>query len=138
MFNVFADINWLAVALATAASTGLGALWFLLLFPKQYAVALGRENAPERKPTALANFGPLVCTFGTTITTAVLISALHVDDLPTGLLFGAIVGLGYLGSMTFNIAINPNFPRPLHYGLVCAPFFLVGSLMTSTILVVMG
>jgi len=37
--------------------------------------------------------------------------------------------------MTFNIAINPNFPHPLRYGLLNAPYFLVGSVVTSLALV---
>ncbi|WP_439657329.1 hypothetical protein ACSHWB_33715 [Lentzea sp. HUAS TT2] len=29
--------------------------------------------------------------------------------------------VGHLVAMTFNIAINPNFPHPLRYGLLNAP-----------------
>ncbi|WP_410597297.1 hypothetical protein [Amycolatopsis sp. lyj-23] len=34
-------------------------------------------------------------------------------------------------AMTFNIAINPNFPHPPRYGLLNAPHFLVGGALTS-------
>jgi hypothetical protein len=37
--------------------------------------------------------------------------------------------------MTLNIAINPLFPRPFHYAAINAPFFVLGSLLASAILV---
>ncbi|MEQ1505819.1 MAG: DUF1761 domain-containing protein [Myxococcota bacterium] len=135
MSHAIADVHWLAVAIATVATTAFGAVWFLVVVPRYYALALGREGAPMPKPSALTNFGPMVCTLWITVTSAILLSALEVQGLGAGLAFGAVVGLGYLVPMTFIIAINPNFPRPLLYGLVNGPFFLLGSLMTSAILV---
>ena len=37
--------------------------------------------------------------------------------------------------MTFQIAINPNFPHPLRYGALNAPYFVVTSLLSSLLLV---
>ena len=37
--------------------------------------------------------------------------------------------------MVVNIANNPNFPKPMHYSLINAPFFLLGSVIATTILV---
>ena len=51
------------------------------------------------------------------------------------LIFGAVVGLGYLASTTVNVAINPNIPRPLLYGLISGGYIFVGSLLSCTILV---
>ena len=52
--------------------------------------------------------------------------------------YGSTVGLGYLLPMVVNIAINPLFPRPLFDSLINAPFFLVGSVMVSLVLVAIG
>lgn len=51
--------------------------------------------------------------------------------------FGALVGVGYILSTCMNIAINPNFPRQFLYTFINAPYFIVSSLMTSVILVIM-
>lgn len=50
---------------------------------------------------------------------------------------GVLVGVGYLVAMTFTIAINRNFPHPLRYGLLNTPYFLVGSVVTPVLLVVL-
>ena len=51
---------------------------------------------------------------------------------------GAVVGFGYLAAMTVNIAINPLFPRPFRYALISAPMFVLGSLMSSVVLVALS
>ncbi|WP_256435464.1 hypothetical protein [Aeromicrobium sp. CFBP 8757] len=35
--------------------------------------------------------------------------------------------------MAFTIAINPNVPRPMLYGLINAPYFVVSGLVTAVI-----
>lgn len=57
-----------------------------------------------------------------------------------GVHFTAIVGkpyavaLSYLLAQTLTIAINPNFPRPLLYALINAPYFIVCAVIASIIL----
>lgn len=137
MFNAFLQIHWFAVVIATFACSALGALWFTRVAPGYYVIALGRENAPARQQAPRDYVVQLVCTLANVITSAILLRALEVRTVEHALSFGAVVGLGYLVAMTFNIAINPNFPRPLLYGAINAPFFVLGSLMTSVILVLM-
>lgn len=48
---------------------------------------------------------------------------------------GLAVGLGFLVPMAFPIAINPLFPRPILYGLLNAPYFLVAKLLACLALV---
>lgn len=138
MFNVVTNINWIAVLLAVVVSSVIGGIYFAIAIAKPYLVALGREGAiaPERSP--VDNFGPIVCMLATTITSAILIEALDITRTADALIFGLIVGVGYLTAMTFQIAINPNFPRPLFYGLLNAPFFVVTSILTSLIYVTLS
>jgi hypothetical protein len=135
MFAVIAQINWLAVALAFVVSSAFAAFYFAVVIAKPYVVALGREGAPKPQGSIVSGLGPVVCVLVTTVTSAVLLRALAVTSIGDALVFGVIVGVGYLTAMTFQIAINPNFPRPLYYGLINAPFFIVSSLATSAILV---
>ncbi|WP_199444400.1 DUF1761 family protein [Umezawaea beigongshangensis] len=135
MFSVFTQINWIAVVVSTVVLAGTGAAYFVFADPQQYARALGRENAPAPQRRTVDAVGPLVCTFINVLTSAVLVAALGITSVGDALVFGVIVGIGYLVAMTFNIAINPNFPHPLRYGLLNAPYFLFGSVLTSLALV---
>ncbi|WP_413755484.1 DUF1761 domain-containing protein [Streptomyces sp. MMBL 11-3] len=137
MFSVLDDINWPALALAAVASFLIAGVWFAVVIAKPYAVALGRAGAPAPSPTPVTVAGPLLCTLATVLTSAVLVEALDITGTGDAVAFGLIVGVGYLGAMTFQIAINPNFPRPLYYGLLNAPYFVLTSVLSSVILVAM-
>lgn len=134
MFNVLAEINWLAVIASTVVFAVLGGLYFSAIIAKPYRVALGNETRELPKPGALFIVGPLIASLVTVITSAVLLRALSVESLADGIAFGLIVGVGYLVAQTFTIAINPNFPRPILYGLINAPYFVVCTVATSIIL----
>jgi predicted transporter len=135
MFNVFGHLDWLAIALATLACTALGGLWFAALFPRQYALALGRDPAHKLPMTPLMAVGPMLCMGAVAVTCALLMEALHVTALGDALAFGAIVGIGFLVATMVNIAINPNFPRPLAYAALNAPYFLASGLVICSVLV---
>ncbi len=131
MFDL-ADIDWIAVLLATLAIAVLGGVYFGAVVPKPYAVALGREGQPPASGP-LTYAGPIVCSAVMAATTALLMASLDIDTTGDALVFGAIVGIGYLTPMTFTIAINPNFPRPLLYGLINALYFVVSGLVAAAI-----
>jgi Protein of unknown function (DUF1761) len=136
MFNVLTEINWLAVLVSTIVFAVLGGLYFSAIVAKPYAVALGNENKDLPKPGPIFIVGPLVSSLVVVITSAVLLKALSIGSLGDGIAFGLIVGIGYLVAQTFNIAINPNFPRPILYGLINAPYFIVCTVVASIILTV--
>ncbi|OZC57044.1 DUF1761 domain-containing protein [Rhodococcus sp. RS1C4] len=138
MFDVLTDIKWLAVLAAFVASAVSAGVYFPVLIAKPYIVALGRENAREPESSLVRNLGPVVCILATTITSAVLITALDITAVGDAVVFGLLVGIGYLTAMTFQIALNPNFPRPLYYGVLNAPFFIITSVLTSVIIVWIG
>src|SRR5437879_690967 len=138
MFTAITQINLLGVLAATAASFIIGGIWFGAIVGKPYLVAMGKENAPQQKPSVLFIFGPTVCNLVITFTSAILIKMLHIYALPDALAFGALIGIGYLIPMCLMIAINPNFPRPFFYTAINAPYLLATSLLSSVILVSIG
>ena len=137
MFNILTTINWLSVLAAFVAYFLLGPLWYLGLFAKPYRAALGKENEPAAPPAPIFIIGPAVCSLVVTITCAVLLYALHISSYAGALSFALLVGLGYLVANTVNVAINPNIPRPLFYGLITGGFHLVGMVLVNVILVAM-
>ena len=138
MFNLISNVNWLSVLAASVVLSMLGALWFMALFGKPYAIALGRTDLKNQKPSPLFIVGPFLCGAVVTVTNAVLMRALTVTSYAHALMFGAVIGFGYLASTTVNVAINPNIPRPLLYGLIGGGYFFIGSLLSCVILVAMS
>jgi hypothetical protein len=137
VFNVLSDIDWIAFAVATIVSILLAGVWFAVVIAKPYLVALGREGEPAPQNDLVRTIGPLVCSVVVTLTTAVLVEALDITSSGDAIVFGLVVGVGYLGAMTFQIALNPNFPRPLYYGVLNAPYFVVSAVVSAVILVAM-
>jgi hypothetical protein len=135
MFIGISEISWLGFLVVTIVNFIFGGIYFGIITAKMYAFAMGRENEPRQKPSGLMIGGPAVCGLLITLTSGVLIKMLNIQTLSNALIFGSIVGIGYLVPMIMTIAINPNFPRPFFYTAVNAPYFLISSLATSSILV---
>jgi len=136
MTGQLTNLNWMSVLLAFVAYFVLGALWFTLFFSKQYKISLGRENETlQNKPIFI--IGPAICSLVITIATAVLIYALDVSSFAAALEFSLLVGIGYLVANTVNIAINPNIPKPILYGIISGAYHLTGIVIVSSILVAM-
>lgn len=133
-----AGVNPLAIGAAAIASAVLGALWFAAAVPRRYNLALGRD-AGERRPMPVAYLlGPFVCSLASALTTATLMRMLPIGGLADAALLGALVGAGYVVATSVNTAINPNMPHPFMYGLVCAPYFLVNSIVGAMLIAAIG
>lgn len=136
MISQFAQLNWISVAIAFVAYFILGALWFTLFFPKPYRRSLGKEN--ETLPTKpIFIVGPALCSLVITIATAILLYALQISSFGSAIQFGLLIGIGLLVANTVNIAINPNIPKPILYGIISGSYHLVGILIVNVILIVM-
>ena len=138
MMQAISSLNWFGVLLAYVPYFLLGAIWFTVLFKKQYAISLGRENEQQQNLAPIFIVGPALCMLVITLTSALLLNALAINSYQGALLFGLIVGVGYLVANTVNIAINPNIPRPLLYGAISGAYHLVGIVLVSLMLVFMG
>jgi hypothetical protein len=139
MLAAFTEIHWIAVLAGTLVFAVFGAIYFMVLVPKQYLYVTGREKLPKEKQQvsgAIYIVGPILCSLLVVIADAYLIDALGITSLTDALALGLVVALGFLLPMTFNIAINPLFPRPLQYGLLNAPYFVVANLVASALVVV--
>jgi len=138
MIKLVSAINWVSVLIAFIVYFFLGALWFTLLFKKQYANSLGKENDTLQNSSPIFLIGPAICSLIITITSAILIYALGIDSYSKAIEFVFIIGVGYLFANTVNIAINPNIPKPILYGIISGTFHLVGILIVSVTIVAMS
>ena len=135
MITQLSNLNWISVLIAFVAYFILGALWFTLFFKKQYAISLGKENQLPAKPAPIFIIGPAICSLVITIATAILIYALGITSYGQAIEFALLIGVGYLVANTINIAINPNMPNPIHYGIISGAYHLTGILIVSIIFV---
>ncbi|PWV46552.1 DUF1761 domain-containing protein [Chitinophaga sp. S165] len=136
MLSQLANLNWISVLVAFVVYFLLGALWFTQFFSKPYKISLGRENETlENKPIFIV--GPAICSLVITVASAFLIYALNISSVGDALMFSLLVGIGYLFANTVNIAINPNIPRPILYGIISGAYHLTGISIVSIVLVVM-
>jgi Protein of unknown function (DUF1761) len=134
MMSAFTNLNWMGILPAFAAYFFLGALWFTFLFSKPYKISLGRDNETlPNKPIFIV--GPALCTLVITIASAMLMNNLHIQSVGDALAFAMLAGVGYLVANTVNIAINPNIPRPILYGIISGAYHLVGISIACIILV---
>jgi len=127
-------ISWTGVLLAFAAYFMLGAAWYMFLFPKAYRRSLGKENDTLQNTSPIFIVGPAVCTLVVTLTAAMLIYALNIDNYASAVEFAMLIGFGFLVANTVNIAINPNIPRPILYGAITGGFHLVGITLACVII----
>ncbi|MEA3536998.1 DUF1761 domain-containing protein [Rhizobium sp. CC-YZS058] len=132
MNTVLDHVSIPAVFVAAVAVMVLGFLWFAVAFKRRYAVVLGRVGQPDAMGP-LFIVGPSICVFVTAFTIAYLMSAQRVASLREALGFGAVVGLGFLAATSMNMAINPNIPRPIAYGLLSSAYFFVSSVLISAV-----
>jgi len=136
MISQLPNLNWISILLAFVAYFLVGALWFTLFFSKSYKRSLGRENEIlENKPIFI--IGPAGCTLVITLASAILIYNLNIISLKEGFQFSLLTGVGYLVANTVNIAINPNIPKPILYGIISGSYHLTGILIANTIIIAM-
>ena len=134
MIKNLSKINWLAVLLSLVFYSFFGWLWFTVLFPNQYANTLDKLGTLPAKPDPIYFYGPALTILPTIITTALLMVVLNINTRKAAIELALVIGLGFLVANTFNIAINPNIPHPMAYGLLVGGFQLISILVSCVIL----
>ena len=134
MLQKISKISWLGVFLSLVFYSFLGWLWFTVLFPNQYAGTLDKLGVMPANPDPIYFYGPPLTILPTIITTALLMVVLHINTKKAVIEFALVIGLGFLVANTFDIAINPNIPHPIPYGLLVGGYQLIGMLGACFIL----
>lgn len=138
MFDVLGEVNWLAVLLATLVYYVLGALWFTPLFGRAWDRSVGFTRPRGHRFPALYYVVPLLSSAAATIASAVLLGALGIEQVGEAVVFGLVVGLGYAAAVSVTNALMPTTPRPLLLGAVAGGYHVVGLVLVSVLLVLMG
>ncbi|MCP9765600.1 DUF1761 domain-containing protein [Lacihabitans soyangensis] len=134
MLQKISKISWMGVVLSLVFYSFLGWLWFTVLFPNQYASTLDKLGLIPANPEPIYLYGPPLTILPTIITSALLMVLLNISSKKAAMEFAFIIGLGFLVANTFDIAINPNIPHPMAYGLLVGCFHMVGIFVSCLIL----
>ncbi|MDO5102505.1 MAG: DUF1761 domain-containing protein [Lautropia sp.] len=133
MLKAFQAIHTIPILVATLAYYMLGALWFTPLFGHHYDVATGLARAPNQKWAARYYLVPLFSCGLVVLTTALFIEAFAIEGFIDTLLLGLVVGIGYLGALSFNNALTPRIPRPFLFATLISGYHLVGAVLAALI-----
>ena len=120
-----------AILLATIISFFMGGLWFMLLFKKPFMAAMGRTEASHGMFYLI---GPSLCNLVSIATSLFLMRKFEINNLPDIMAFSLIIGVGYIGATIVNAGINPNMKSPMMYGVICAPYFILSTVISNVIL----
>jgi hypothetical protein len=133
IFDLFDDLNWLAVIVSALAYFVLGAIWYSnALFGKQYRAAIGAAEGgtPE--------VGPMIINFIAWLVAATVLglisTGIGADEWLDGLVLGLVVSFGFIGT---NRIVGQAYGADNRKVMpINAPYTLIGYSLMGVILAV--
>lgn len=97
ILDLFGELNWLAIVVATIAWFAFSALWYSVPpLSKAWAKAAGVDTeSTDGPPLALLFIPTLIGYFVTTIVIALLAAGIGVESLTDGIVLGVALGVGF-------------------------------------------
>ncbi len=96
ILDLFSELNWLAIAVATIAWFAFSAIWYSVpVLSKAWARAAKVDTTADAPPLALLFIPTLIGYFVTTVVIGLLVAGLEVEILGDGVLLGAVLGIGF-------------------------------------------
>lgn len=96
ILDLFGELNWLAIVVATAAWFAFSAIWYSVPpLSKAWAKAAGVDTSAEGPPLALLFIPTLIGYFVTTVVIGLLVVGIGADTLSEGLVLGIVLGIGF-------------------------------------------
>lgn len=96
ILDLFGELNWLAILVATLAWFAFSAIWYSIPpLSKAWANAARVDTSGEGPPLALLFIPTLIGYFVTTVVIGLLVAATGADSLGDGLALGVVLGIGF-------------------------------------------
>lgn len=96
ILDLFGELNWLAVVVATLAWFAFSAIWYSVPpLSKAWATAAKVDTSGDGPPLALLFIPTLIGYFVTTVVIGLLVAGLGVDALGDGVVLGVVLGVGF-------------------------------------------
>ncbi|WP_315093191.1 DUF1761 domain-containing protein [uncultured Cellulomonas sp.] len=136
-FDLFGDLRWFAVPVATLAYFLLGAVWFTPLFGKAWDDAIGHRRVAGDRFSAAYYVVPLLSSLLVTVTMAALLARSGTEGLVDALALAVVVGLGVALAISVTNALTPHTPHPFRLGLITGGYHLIGIVVVTLLLALM-
>ena len=96
IFDLFGELNWLAVVVATIVWFAFSAVWYSIPpLSKAWATAAGVDTTGDGPPLALLFIPTLIGYFVTTVVIGLIVAGMGVVDLSDGIILGVVLGIGF-------------------------------------------
>jgi hypothetical protein len=96
ILDLFGDLNWLAVVVATIAWFAFSAVWYSIPpLSKAWVTAAKVDASGDGPPLALLFIPTLIAYFVTTVVIGLLVAGLGADTVSEGIVLGATLGVGF-------------------------------------------
>ena len=96
ILDLFADLNWLAVVVATIAWFAFSAIWYSLPpLSKAWADAAGVDTTGDGPPLPLPFIPTLIGYFVTTIVIGLIAAGIGAESFWDGVVLGVVLGIGF-------------------------------------------
>jgi hypothetical protein len=96
ILDLFSELNWLAVAVATIAWFAFSAVWYSIPPVSQaWAKAARVDTSGDGPPLAMLFIPTLIGYFVTTVVIGLLVAGLGAGTLADGIVLGAVLGVGF-------------------------------------------
>jgi len=95
ILDFFAELNWLAVAVATVAWFAFSAIWYSVPPLSNAWQRAAKVTASEGPPLAMILIPTFIGYFVTTIVIALLARAIGASDVVDGISLGVVLGVGF-------------------------------------------
>lgn len=96
ILDMFGELNWLAIVVATLAWFAFSAIWYSLPpLSKAWATAARVDTTGDGPPLALLFIPTLLGYFVTTVVIALLARGLGAETVADGILLGVVLGIGF-------------------------------------------
>jgi hypothetical protein len=104
----FSALNWIAVLVGVVLSNALGFVWYGPLFGDAWLRMIGKR-AEELEASPTMYLTTAVASLVTMIALGLAVAAFGATDFVSGLLVGALIGVGFSATATF---VYTNFEGP--------------------------
>jgi hypothetical protein len=96
ILDLFGDLNWLAVVVATIAWFAFSAIWYSIPpLSQAWAKAAGVDTTGDGPPLVLLFIPTLIGYFVTTIVIGLLVAGIGADTAADGIVLGLVLGVGF-------------------------------------------
>jgi len=96
ILDLFGDLNWLAIVVATVAWFAFSAIWYSVPpLSQAWARAAKVDMSGDGPPLVLLFIPTLIGYFVTTVVIGLLVAGLGTETIADGIVLGAVLGVGF-------------------------------------------